>query len=91
MAYQFDLALSLVCCGRDAEGWREYTYGVQRSKEQSALRQQGLIRVALDDLKVAVRKQPALADVPEVKDALDLLNNQLDELRIGSNRSSVSL
>ena len=77
IAYQFDLALSLIGCGRYGEAWDEYVRGVRRSSEQPALRRRGLICVALDDLNVALRRQPSLRDVTEIKNSLQLLENNL--------------
>jgi tetratricopeptide (TPR) repeat protein len=77
IAYQFDLALSLIGCGRYAEAWDEYVRGVRRSSEQPVLRRRGLICVALDDLNVALKRQPRLRDVTAIKDSLRLLENNL--------------
>lgn len=79
IAHQFDLALSLLGCGHYSEAWDEYVRGVRRSKEQPAPRHRGLLRVALDDLKVAIRCQPNLADESTVQESLVLLNNALND------------
>lgn len=79
IAHQFDLALSLLDCGHYAEAWDEYLRGVRRSKEQPTPQQRGLLCVALDDLEVAIRNQPDLAQKLEVQDALALLKNTLND------------
>lgn len=79
VASQFDLALSLTCCGRYSEALREYDRGVRTSKEQPALRCRSLIYIALDDLNIAIRMQPELAEVEEINEARVLLEATYDE------------
>jgi tetratricopeptide (TPR) repeat protein len=79
IASQFDLALALTCCKRYSEAYRAYSRGVRSSKEPPRLRYRGVIYVALDDLKIAIRMQPELAQAEEVKDALTMLEATYDE------------
>ena len=74
----FDLALALICSEHYSEGLNEYRRGVQHSTEQPAQRRHCLIFIALDDLKVAIRMQPGLAQVLEVADASTLLETNLN-------------
>jgi tetratricopeptide (TPR) repeat protein len=79
IASQFDLALALTCCKRYCEALREYSRGVRTSKEQPRLRCHGLVKIALDDLNIAIRTQPELARIEEVKEALTLLEATYNE------------
>ncbi|HXI23922.1 MAG TPA: tetratricopeptide repeat protein [Pyrinomonadaceae bacterium] len=72
-ASQFDLALSLICCGRYSEALREYNRGVRASMELPALRCRSLTFVALYDLNIAVRMHRQLAEVEELNEARALL------------------
>lgn len=79
IASQFDMALALTCCKRYGEALREYNRGVRSSKEQPTLRCRGLIYVALDDLNIAIRMQPELSEVEEIKESRLLLEATYNE------------
>lgn len=79
IASQFDLALALIGCKRYRASLREYKRGVGIAMEEPTLRCHGLVAIALDDLGVAIKNRPESALVPEVEEALSLLDLTLRE------------
>jgi tetratricopeptide (TPR) repeat protein len=76
----FNLALALICKGRNEEGLREYKRALRLAEGKAALPRRGLIFVAYDDLDLAIKMHPQIAKVTEVNEAQSLLRKTLTEL-----------
>jgi tetratricopeptide (TPR) repeat protein len=79
---QFDLALALMCSERHSLALQEYQRGLELVKGKQVQRRRGLLYVALDDLREAVKAQSALAEVKEVQEGLELLKRAFDEATV---------
>lgn len=76
---QLNLALTLACGGRHEEALREYRQALKKAQEKPPLRLRGLAFMALDDLKLAVKMRPDLANVCEVQEIIALLDTAYKE------------
>lgn len=79
---QFNLALAMTCTKRYDLAEREYRKGLNLAQSKSQLRQRGLVYVALDDLRVALKALPELGkseEVLKIKGLLEDAYNELDE------------
>ena len=78
ISVQFDLAIIVLCRGRGRVAHREYRQGVELCRPKTPARRKGLIAVARRDLNDAVRMNPKLAELSELKLIRELLERALD-------------
>jgi tetratricopeptide (TPR) repeat protein len=77
----FDIALVLMCGGRQRRALKEYGAALRSVEDKHPLRRRGLLHVALRDLEAAAKRRPELATDEAVKRGMELLRDAWQELR----------
>jgi tetratricopeptide (TPR) repeat protein len=78
---QFTLALSFICSGRLELGLQEYRKGIDMSQSKSLLARRGVLHEALRCLKEARNSGIKSIEEREVRELVDLLNNETEKTR----------
>jgi len=81
---QFDLALVLMRSQSYDLALKGYKQGLEMTANKHSLRRRGLLYIARDDLREAVKTPPSLRDIEEAGKALELLNKAYDETYSGA-------
>lgn len=78
---QFDLALAFMCSGRNNFGLQQYQRSLELVRTKNIMKQQGLIQVALTDIKEALETRTELKNMQEIQKGKELLEGALKQLR----------